>query len=279
MLEAETKRLEEMARSFALFGRLPEGPRAPVDVGELVRSRDAKRGAGGDAGGGGRGGGRADGRGARRRAGPRAHQRAVERGGGEHAGRAGRGDGSSAPRWTGGRWSRWRCTIAASGFPENRLGAHLGAVRDAQAGRHGTRARDRAADTPRARRRSVERRAPPARARRFDSFSRRRRRASLEGCDTWRLMASDADHRCSRSMPIMAIGFPLARAYAKRIEQGGDAPRIPVRRQRAAGAHGAGDRLDRGGGRAHLGGAALHDEAAVRAERRPAGGDVSPPVR
>ena len=38
MLETETKRLEEMARSFALFGRLPEGPRAPVDVGELVRS-------------------------------------------------------------------------------------------------------------------------------------------------------------------------------------------------------------------------------------------------
>ncbi len=38
VLEAESKRLEEMARSFALFGRLPEGPRAPVDVGELVRS-------------------------------------------------------------------------------------------------------------------------------------------------------------------------------------------------------------------------------------------------
>ena len=38
VLETETKRLEEMARSFALFGRLPEGPRAPVDVGELVRS-------------------------------------------------------------------------------------------------------------------------------------------------------------------------------------------------------------------------------------------------
>ena len=38
VLEAETKRLEEMARSFALFGRLPEGPQAPVDVGELVRA-------------------------------------------------------------------------------------------------------------------------------------------------------------------------------------------------------------------------------------------------
>jgi nitrogen fixation/metabolism regulation signal transduction histidine kinase len=39
VLEVETKRLEEMARNFALFGRLPEGPRAPVDLGELVRAR------------------------------------------------------------------------------------------------------------------------------------------------------------------------------------------------------------------------------------------------
>jgi two-component system nitrogen regulation sensor histidine kinase NtrY len=38
VLEVETKRLEEMARNFALFGRLPEGPRAPVDLGELVRA-------------------------------------------------------------------------------------------------------------------------------------------------------------------------------------------------------------------------------------------------
>jgi signal transduction histidine kinase len=38
VLEAETKRLEEMARNFALFGRLPEGPRAPVDLGELMRA-------------------------------------------------------------------------------------------------------------------------------------------------------------------------------------------------------------------------------------------------
>jgi signal transduction histidine kinase len=38
VLEAESRRLEEMARSFALFGRLPEGPRAAVDVGELVRA-------------------------------------------------------------------------------------------------------------------------------------------------------------------------------------------------------------------------------------------------
>jgi signal transduction histidine kinase len=38
VLEAESKRLEEMARSFALFGRLPDGPRAPVDLGELARA-------------------------------------------------------------------------------------------------------------------------------------------------------------------------------------------------------------------------------------------------
>ncbi len=38
VLEAESKRLEEMARSFAQFGRLPEGPHAPVDLAELVRT-------------------------------------------------------------------------------------------------------------------------------------------------------------------------------------------------------------------------------------------------
>jgi signal transduction histidine kinase len=38
VLESESKRLEEMARSFAQFGRLPEGPRASVDLVELVRA-------------------------------------------------------------------------------------------------------------------------------------------------------------------------------------------------------------------------------------------------
>jgi signal transduction histidine kinase len=38
VLEIESRRLEEMARSFAQFGRLPEGPRAPVDLAELVRA-------------------------------------------------------------------------------------------------------------------------------------------------------------------------------------------------------------------------------------------------
>jgi signal transduction histidine kinase len=38
VLESESKRLEEMARSFAQFGRLPEGPQAPVDLGELARA-------------------------------------------------------------------------------------------------------------------------------------------------------------------------------------------------------------------------------------------------
>ncbi|HEU4564181.1 MAG TPA: HAMP domain-containing sensor histidine kinase [Gemmatimonadaceae bacterium] len=37
VLETESRRLEEMARSFAQFGRLPEGPRAEVDLGELAR--------------------------------------------------------------------------------------------------------------------------------------------------------------------------------------------------------------------------------------------------
>ncbi len=37
VLAIESRRLEEMARSFAQFGRLPEGPRAEVDLGELAR--------------------------------------------------------------------------------------------------------------------------------------------------------------------------------------------------------------------------------------------------
>ena len=37
VLAIESARLDELARSFAQFGRLPEGPRAPVDLGELAR--------------------------------------------------------------------------------------------------------------------------------------------------------------------------------------------------------------------------------------------------
>ncbi|MEK7401335.1 MAG: ATP-binding protein [Gemmatimonadota bacterium] len=37
VLATESARLEALARSFAQFGRLPEGPRAPVDLGELAR--------------------------------------------------------------------------------------------------------------------------------------------------------------------------------------------------------------------------------------------------
>jgi signal transduction histidine kinase len=37
VLATETGRLETMARSFAQFGRLPDGPPAPVDVAELAR--------------------------------------------------------------------------------------------------------------------------------------------------------------------------------------------------------------------------------------------------
>jgi signal transduction histidine kinase len=37
VLDVESRRLEAMARSFSQFGRLPEGPPAAIDVGELVR--------------------------------------------------------------------------------------------------------------------------------------------------------------------------------------------------------------------------------------------------
>ena len=36
VLSDETARLEAMAREFSEFGRLPEGPQAPVDLGELI---------------------------------------------------------------------------------------------------------------------------------------------------------------------------------------------------------------------------------------------------
>ena len=37
MIAMESDRLDRMARSFAEFGRLPEGPAAEIDMGELVR--------------------------------------------------------------------------------------------------------------------------------------------------------------------------------------------------------------------------------------------------
>jgi signal transduction histidine kinase len=42
VLETETRRIDAMARSFAQFGRLPEGPAAMIDVGDLAR--EAARG-------------------------------------------------------------------------------------------------------------------------------------------------------------------------------------------------------------------------------------------
>ena len=47
VLETETRRIDAMARSFAQFGRLPEGPAAAIDMGELARS--AARGMSGGA--------------------------------------------------------------------------------------------------------------------------------------------------------------------------------------------------------------------------------------
>jgi signal transduction histidine kinase len=37
VIEIESNRLDRMARSFAEFGKLPEGPAAEIDIGELVR--------------------------------------------------------------------------------------------------------------------------------------------------------------------------------------------------------------------------------------------------
>jgi len=38
VLDEETSRLDRMARSFAQFGKLPEGARSLIDVAELARS-------------------------------------------------------------------------------------------------------------------------------------------------------------------------------------------------------------------------------------------------
>ena len=80
-------------------------------------------------------------------------------------------------------------------------------------------------------------------------------------------------------VPVTAIGFPLARAYAKRMEQGGSAPRIPSDVSARL------ERMEQ-----------AIDSIAVEVERisegqrfttkllaersgAPVGGDVSPPVR
>ncbi len=38
IIDGESERIEQMARDFATLGRLPEGPPAPVDLGELVET-------------------------------------------------------------------------------------------------------------------------------------------------------------------------------------------------------------------------------------------------
>jgi hypothetical protein len=81
------------------------------------------------------------------------------------------------------------------------------------------------------------------------------------------------------TMPIIAIGFPLARAYAKKIERGGDTARVPSDVSARL------ERMEQ-----------AIDSIAVEVERisegqrfttkllaersgAPVGGDVSPPVR
>ena len=81
------------------------------------------------------------------------------------------------------------------------------------------------------------------------------------------------------TMPVIAIGFPLARAYAKKIERGGDTARVPSDVSARL------ERMEQ-----------AIDSIAVEVERisegqrfttkllaersgAPVGGDVSPPVR
>ena len=81
------------------------------------------------------------------------------------------------------------------------------------------------------------------------------------------------------TMPIIAIGFPLARAYAKKIERGNETPRVPsdvsARLERMEQAIDSiaveVDRISEG----------QRFTTKLLAERSgaPVGGDVSPPVR
>ena len=138
VLDTETRRLDAMARSFAQFGRLPEGPSAAIDVTELARAAAEPL---------------------RRRA--RAHERAAQRRRGVQERRLGGGA----------RVARGARRRAGGGDPRVRHGTrdpggaapeHLGALHDHDAGGHRTRPRDRAADGARARRRGggIERAGP-----------------------------------------------------------------------------------------------------------------------
>ena len=169
VLAIESQRLEAMARSFAQFGRLPEGPRAEVDVGELARytaratippELDGERG---------RRRRRADDPRPSRCAGARAVERHAERG--RRVPRAAervacacaRAD---AARTRCGRDRGVRHRVRNSARPS---GAHLGAVRHVQARRHRARPGDRATDGARARRRAWPRTARSGAEPRFDS--------------------------------------------------------------------------------------------------------------
>ena len=116
VLAIESQRLEEMARSFAQFGRLPEGPRAEVDVGELraihgTRDDSARRRRER-----GRRRGRADDPWASRCAGARALERHAQRGGCVPRRRARERSGSPRRRESAAiRW-RSRCRTRGAAF-------------------------------------------------------------------------------------------------------------------------------------------------------------------
>ena len=80
VLDAESRRLEEMARSFSQFGRLPEGPPADVDVGGAGSLHDARLRSARCGSGRARRGRRTDGARPSRRARAGAVQRAAQRG-------------------------------------------------------------------------------------------------------------------------------------------------------------------------------------------------------
>ena len=104
--------------------------------------------------------------------------------------------------------------------------------------------------------------------RRFDSCCRSTA-AAMEREEAMRLAAIMVPIVLFICIAATAIGVPIARAYARRMERGPTDAVGAAGAHGAARAHGAGDRLDRDRGRAHLRRAAIHDEAPAERPKAP----------
>ena len=229
VLETESRRLEVMARSFSQFGTLPEGTAADVDLVELARavahslSSDGVHGGGGDA----------------------EEELPLVRGFHDALSRALTNivinaieacpPGGAVTIIVGKRWHRGEANGRdpraghRRGHFSRDARIDLAAVRDEQARRHGARSRDRATDDPRA---------PRARA---GEQHRRCGNGDHRGdSDRWRRRANSCTGGVMDipgelipivlfiMMGVTAIGWPIARALARKMDREAIAPKIPL---------------------------------------------------